>query len=102
MAADRHTTPQRINERHDRPDRRVSRRRAEEVMPVRLTHKYAEVIDGVDLVGRQVGDRLPLSPRDARLLIAEGWGEPASREERRRSAELVRTASADRRMHEKG
>jgi hypothetical protein len=55
------------------------------VTPVRLTHKYAEAIDGVDLSGRDVGDRLPLPPREARLLIAEGWAEPTSFDERRGS-----------------
>ena len=53
------------------------------IEPVRLTHKYAEVIDGVDLSDRQVGDRLPLPAREARMLVAEGWAEPAPRRERR-------------------
>ena len=44
--------------------------------PVRLTRKYAEAIDGVDLSGNQVGDLLDLSARDARMLIAEGWAAP--------------------------
>jgi hypothetical protein len=52
---------------------------------VRLTRKYAEAIDGVDLSGTQVGDRLHLSSRDARMLIAEGWASPC--EEGRASAE---------------
>jgi len=53
------------------------------VCPVRLTRKYAEVIDDIDLTGREVGDRLPLPTRDARLLIAEGWAEPVPPSERR-------------------
>jgi hypothetical protein len=43
---------------------------------VRLTRKLAEEIDGIDLTGRQVGDFLSLSGRDAQLIIAEGWAEP--------------------------
>jgi hypothetical protein len=31
------------------------------------------MIDGVDLEAAAVGDRLDLSPRDAGVLIAEGW-----------------------------
>ena len=49
-----------------------------EVAPVRLTHKYAEMIDGIDLSRREVGERLPLPSRDARMLIAEGWAEPVA------------------------
>lgn len=49
-----------------------------EVAPVRLTHKYAETIDGIDLSRREVGERLPLPARDARMLIAEGWAEPVA------------------------
>ena len=44
---------------------------------VRLTRKLAQVIDGVDLKGVAVGDRVELSPHDAGILIAEGWAEPA-------------------------
>lgn len=43
---------------------------------MRLTRKYSEVIDGVDLSGSKVGDELELPPRDASLLIAEGWATP--------------------------
>jgi hypothetical protein len=47
------------------------------VTSVRLTRKYAEAIDGVDLSRNQVGDLLDLSARDARILIAEGWAAPS-------------------------
>jgi hypothetical protein len=68
-----------------------------EVSPVRLTRKYAEAIDGINLAGRDVGDRVPLPPRDAELLIAEGWAEPTPREERRHSTHYsVRAQAADR------
>jgi hypothetical protein len=46
---------------------------------VRLTRKYAQKIDGVDLSRNQVGDLLNLSAEDARMLIAEGWAAPCER-----------------------
>ena len=64
------------------PERRLDGNGPEEVLPVRLTHKYAQAIDGVDLSERHVGDRLPLTPVKARLLIAEGWAEPARARQR--------------------
>ena len=48
-------------------------------MRVRLTRKYADRIDGIDLEGCQVGDVLDLPPSDARLLLAEEWAVPESR-----------------------
>ena len=42
-------------------------------MLVRITRKFAEVIDGVSLSGLRVGDVINLPPRKARLLIAEQW-----------------------------
>jgi hypothetical protein len=48
-----------------------------------LTRKYAEMIDGVDLTDANVGDELDLSPRDAQVLVAEGWAEHAPRNRRR-------------------
>ena len=61
--------------RYNGPERRVEHVRNAEVEPVRLTRKYAETIDGVDLSARHVGDRLPLTVQEANLLIAEGWAE---------------------------
>lgn len=55
------------------------------IEPVVLTRKYAEAIDGVNLAGCEVGDRLPVNPVEARLLIAEGWAAPTPRDQRRRS-----------------
>ena len=46
-----------------------------EVMSVRLTRKYAEMIDGIDLADAHVGDQLKLPRHDAEVLIAEGWAE---------------------------
>jgi hypothetical protein len=67
---------------YDGPERRWQTSPVE-VAPVRLTHKYAEVIDGIDLSRREVGERLPLTSHDARMLIAEGWAEPVTAKERR-------------------
>ena len=33
------------------------------------------MIDGVDLTEANVGDELDLSPRDAEVLVREGWAE---------------------------
>lgn len=49
-------------------------------MKVRLTRKYAERLDGVDLSGWAVGDTMDLPPREARLLLAEQWAAPERRE----------------------
>lgn len=55
---------------------------------VRLTRKYAEMINGVDLAGYEVGDILRLPSRDAALLIAEGWASACARpsEDRRQQS----------------
>ena len=45
-------------------------------MRVRLTRKFADQIDGVDLEGYRVGDVLDLPPKEARLLLAEEWARP--------------------------
>jgi hypothetical protein len=42
-------------------------------MRVRLVRKFAETIDGVDLRGHQVDEVFDVSPKDARLLMAEEW-----------------------------
>ena len=41
------------------------------------------MIDGVDLTEANVGDELNLTPRDADVLVAEGWAERAPRNRRR-------------------
>jgi hypothetical protein len=48
-------------------------------MKVWLTRKYAERIDGVDLSGRHVGDRIDLPQIEAELLVAEQWALPDRR-----------------------
>ena len=45
-------------------------------MRIRLTRKFAELIDGIDLSRRRVGDVIDIPVRDARMLIAEGWAIP--------------------------
>ena len=42
-------------------------------MRIRLTRKFAERIDGVDLSRSRVGDVMDLPVHEARTLIAEGW-----------------------------
>ena len=59
---------------------------------IRLTRKLSETIDGVDLSGAREGDTHELPPRDALILIAEGWASPVY-ESRRRS---VRDRAHDR------
>ena len=61
---------------------------------VRLTRKYADAIDGIDLSGTQVGDRLNLSRRDARMLIAEGWASPCE-DGRTRGGDLPQSKPPD-------
>src|SRR5262245_21999834 len=50
---------------------------------VRLTRKFASLIDGIDLSQRRAGDELELSDRDARLLILEGWASATDSSPRR-------------------
>lgn len=45
------------------------------LLRVRLTRKLAERLNGVDLSKWRVGECLDLSPRDAHVLVREGWGE---------------------------
>jgi hypothetical protein len=40
---------------------------------VRLTRKFAQIINGIDLSRAKAGEELDLSARDAQVLIAEGW-----------------------------
>jgi len=45
-------------------------------MRIRLTRKFAELIDGIDLSRRRVGDVIDIPAHDARTLMAEGWAVP--------------------------
>lgn len=40
---------------------------------VRLTRKFAQIINGIDLTRARAGEELDLSARDAEVLVAEGW-----------------------------
>jgi hypothetical protein len=43
---------------------------------VRLIRKFAQVINGIDLSSVSTGDEIDLTPREAEMLIAEGWAAP--------------------------
>ena len=40
---------------------------------VRLTRKFADLIDGIDLSQRRQGDLIDLTSAEARILLLEGW-----------------------------
>ena len=44
-------------------------------MRVKLVRKLANMINGIDLASMRVGDTVELNPRQAVLLIREGWAE---------------------------
>jgi hypothetical protein len=44
-------------------------------MRVRLTRKFADLINGIDLSKAHEGEMLELTDRDAQMLLAEGWAE---------------------------
>ena len=48
-------------------------------MRVRLTRKFADEIDGIDLKGHEVGDVLDLPEPQAHLILAEEWAMPERR-----------------------
>jgi hypothetical protein len=69
-------------------------------MCVRLTRKFADMIDGVDLSRAHVGDQLDVSPHDAQVLIAEGWAErDTKREASRRDVRSIAPDKARERRH---
>ena len=47
---------------------------------VRLLRKFADRLNDVDLSKFRVGDCVELAPREARMLLAEGWAELCERE----------------------
>jgi hypothetical protein len=51
-------------------------------MKVRLTRKFSNLLNGIDLSHFQKGDTLELPARDAEMLLAEGWAEPAEMRDR--------------------
>jgi hypothetical protein len=61
--------------------RRGTRPLADDPFPlarVRLTRKYADRLDGIDLSWFAVGDVLELPLWQGQLLIAEHWAEPVT------------------------
>lgn len=54
-------------------------------MLIRLTRKLADCLDGVDVSHYSVGDVLDLPGREAYMLVAEGWAEPAAEKARPRT-----------------
>ena len=73
----------------------------DDVVPVRLIRKYAEHIDGVNLENAVVGDLLDLTPRDANILIAEGWAVHADDERLERLLPRALAADSSRRSRKK-
>ena len=75
--------------------------RLDEVVSVRLLRKYAASIDGVNLENAVVGDRLDLPPREANILIAEGWAVRADDERLERLLPRALAADSSRRSRKK-
>jgi len=46
---------------------------------VRLTRKFANMINGIDLSAVRAGDEIEVSSKEADMLIAEGWAAPVDR-----------------------
>jgi hypothetical protein len=74
---------------------------SDDVVSVRLIRKYAEHIDGVNLEKAVVGDLLGLRPRDASILIAEGWAVHADDERLERLLPRALAADSSRRSRKK-
>jgi hypothetical protein len=68
---------------------------------VRLTRKFADMIDGVNLQHASVGDHLELSKREADMLIAEGWAERSDDRPVRRLPRRATAAENHRRPRQK-
>ena len=58
-------------------------------MKIRLTRKFADLINGIDLSKAHTGETLDLSTRDAQMLLAEGWAEYAGADQPRETAHEV-------------
>lgn len=67
-------------------------------MKIRLTRKLSNLLDGIDLSRYQQGDTLDLSAREADMLVAEGWAEPAEDPARDRAADWPARARGRRRL----
>ena len=71
----------------------------DDAVRVWLSRKLAEFINGIDLRGRKVGDALDLSPREAELLLGDGYAEVDRRLSGDRRAASRRGTTEDRRRH---
>jgi len=57
------------------------------MMKIRLTRKFSQLINGIDLSQVREGDTLELPARDADMLVAEGWAVAADGMDRDRAQE---------------
>jgi len=57
-------------------------------MKIRLTRKFSQLINGIDLTNVREGDTLDLSSHDADMLVAEGWA--VAEDERDRAHDRAR------------
>ena len=73
----------------------------EKKVVVRLTRKFANAIDGIDLARAHVGDRLALPQHDAEMLIAEGWADRAQAADRSTRSRSPRAQSRGDKPHRK-
>lgn len=56
-------------------------------MKIRLTRKFSNVLNGIDLSRFAKGETMDLPARDADMLIAEGWAELAEESARDRASD---------------
>ena len=66
-------------------------------MKIRLTRKFADVINGVDISKAHEGETLDLSQREAEILLAEGWAEYEGGAQPRDTAHEAERAGSTRR-----
>lgn len=78
--------------RSDANSRRVTE--GDAAVKVRITRKFAEFIDGVDLRELRVGDVVDVSPPDAALLLAEGWAQRTEAADRVPTPRMMSMSSA--------
>jgi hypothetical protein len=63
---------------------------------VRLTRKFANMINGIDLSRARTGEEMLVSARDAEILVAEGWAVPIHKaDDKPRKSRKAARRSAD-------